>query len=412
MNRKATPPVLALFADGIGYDSLGEMPFLSSLVCRPVQPVLGYSVTCHASMYTGVYPEDHGLLFIWERSPTTSPFRRIGRLEGVPLLDNKYVKYAITRYYNKRRSYRGYFGIPRIEHLPFKYWPQFDVSEKKFWSDEGYLAPLTSIFDSARSAGLRVDVVGMDRRLARESHTVEARPLMPDRDWIYLFIGDIDYYTHRHTKESSFLRAQLRRIDDIVAAKYREMEKIYGDFSFVMWADHGHVTIRERVDLYELFKSFGRDLNDTLHAIEATVARFWFRDDRERELVTGVLARLDAGVVIDDELAAHYRVRGHESRHGELLYLLRPGAVFAKTIWGDTDWAQSMHGYAPETENYAAAFVTNFDQAATADRAPDLTNVYATLVDLLGVEKPRYVSAESLRATSRASSGIALNSSR
>ena len=409
----ANAPVLALFTDGIGYDSLEHMPFLASLVCRPIRPVLGYSVTCHASMYTGVYPEDHGLLFIWERSPATSPFRRVGMLEGVPLLDNKYAKYAITRYYNIRRGYRGYFGIPRIEHLPYKYWPQFDVAEKKFWSDEGYLAPLMSIFDSARSAGIRTDIIGMNKRLARESHTVEAHPLMPDRDWIYLFIGDIDYYTHRYTKESSFLRAQLRRIDAIVMAKYREMEKLYGDFTFMMWADHGHVTIRERIDLYELFRSFGRDLNDYVHAIEATVARFWFRNDGERATVTSILSRVDAGVVIDDALAAKYRVRGHEARFGELLYLLAPGSVFAKTIWGDTDWVHSMHGYAPESDDYAAAFVTNFEQTARPDRVPDLTNVYATLADLLGLETPRYVSAESLRAArATGSSGIAVSSSR
>ena len=61
------------------------------------------------------------------------------------------------------------------------------------------------------------------------------------------------------------------------------------------------------------------------------------------------------------------------------------------------------------TISVRVAFTTDPTAATTWT---DLTNVYATLVDLLGVEKPRYVSAESLRATSRASSPIALNSSR
>jgi predicted AlkP superfamily pyrophosphatase or phosphodiesterase len=395
-------PLLAVFADGIGHDSLEHMPFLSSLHCGSVLPVLGYSVTCHASMYTGVYPEDHGLFFIWERNRASSPFRRVGALQGIPGLDNKYVKYAITRFFNRRSGYRGYFGIPRIEHLPYKYWPEFDVTEKKFWSDEGYLAPLRSIFDLARGAGVRSAIIGMDKRLARESHFVASQSLSKDTDWNYLFIGDLDFYTHRHTKESSFVRAQLRRIDDILQVKYREMEKLHGDFHFLMWSDHGHVSVRERVDLYELFRSFGRDLNDYLHAIEATVARFWFRDDGERAVVSRILSAIDVGSTIDADAAARYRVRGLEERFGDLLFLLDAGAVFDKTIWGDTTWVKSMHGYAPDAEGYAAALVTNFETTTAAATAapPDLTHVFSTLADLLGLKTPDYVSADSLRADS------------
>ena len=391
-------PVLAVFADGIGHDSIAHMPFLRELNATAVEPVLGYSVTCHASMYTGVYPEDHDLFFIWQRSPETSPFKGLDRLEGLPFLDSKYVKYAITRIQNKRYGHRGYFGIPRIEHLPYKYWPQMDVAEKKFWSDPDYLAPLQTLFDLARAKGLKTEVIGMDKTLCQESLFVDRQRIPDNKDWVYLFMGDIDYFTHRHSKESSLLTAQLRRIDDVVRKKYEEMTEKYADFDFVMWSDHGHVTVHERIDLYELFRSFGKDLNDYLHAIEATMARFWFDNPSDQDEVEAILSSLGAGHVLTTDLSEKYRVRMKDNRFGDLYYLLDGGKMFSKTIWGDTDWAVSMHGYAPDWQNYQATMITNFEtDPPCRGQSPDLTHVFSTLADCLGLPIPSYVDSPSLK---------------
>ncbi len=61
-------PVLSIFADGVRFDSLQFMPFLNSLNKAPLETVLGYSITCHPSMYTGVYPDKHKIVFHWVES--------------------------------------------------------------------------------------------------------------------------------------------------------------------------------------------------------------------------------------------------------------------------------------------------------------------------------------------------------
>ena len=71
-------PVLSIFADGVRFDSLTFMPFLSSLYAVPLETVLGYSITCHPSMYTGVYPDKHKIAFHWVRGKKNSPFGRLG----------------------------------------------------------------------------------------------------------------------------------------------------------------------------------------------------------------------------------------------------------------------------------------------------------------------------------------------
>ena len=74
--------VLTVFIDGLKPESVEEyMPFLNTFGKRRVETDLGYSVTCHATMYSGVYPNKHLRWFLWKYSPETSPFKWIRRFK-------------------------------------------------------------------------------------------------------------------------------------------------------------------------------------------------------------------------------------------------------------------------------------------------------------------------------------------
>ena len=76
MNR-----LLVLFIDAFRYDYLSEerTPFLYSMskngFCAPLTPILGYSDVIDATIFTSVYPEDHGYWIMHKYSPENSPFR-------------------------------------------------------------------------------------------------------------------------------------------------------------------------------------------------------------------------------------------------------------------------------------------------------------------------------------------------
>lgn len=378
-------PLLSVFCDGIGYDSLPHMPFVNSFVSRPLLPMFGYSVTCHASMYTGLYPEEHELLFIWKRSPETSPFKWAKYAQHIPGLDNRYAKYLYTKICNKIKGYRGYFGIPRIEYLPYKYWPFMDVAEKKFWDEDDYIPGKKTIFELVRSHNIRHQIVGMRKIKGRESPIVQETPIESNVDWVYLFMGDIDYYTHRYTKESSSLHKELARIDKIIELKYKEMQSKYDSFNFVVWSDHGHVTVKKRVDLFTVFAENGLDLNDFHHCIEATVARFYVASDEELQKVRTVLGGLSCGSIIDASLKKQYHIDMVDDAFGNLLFLLHPSYVFDKTIWGQTTWTNSMHGYDPAAENYQAFVATSDGCVKCPD--PDLREIFNAHMQYFGIVK-------------------------
>ena len=166
MNNSDINPLLTVFIDGLKPESLECMPFVNSLKSkRRIKTELGYSITCHTSMYTGVNPNKHLRWFIWKYSPNSSPFKWSKRL-GVyrNLNDNNYIKYlvyGITKRLNLDNT--SYFSIPFLWDLSLDSWLNFDLTEKKFWSDPNFLEYYLTIFELLKSCGIDYEIVGMHR---------------------------------------------------------------------------------------------------------------------------------------------------------------------------------------------------------------------------------------------------------
>jgi len=74
------------------------MPFLNSLETRrKMRTELGYSPTCDASIFTGVYPNKHLHWFSWKYSPNTSPYEWMRKIRLDKLPHNIFTKYACSK---------------------------------------------------------------------------------------------------------------------------------------------------------------------------------------------------------------------------------------------------------------------------------------------------------------------------
>ena len=155
--------LLTVFIDALKPESLQHMPFLLSLgEKRRIRTELGYSTTCHASMYTGVYPNKHLVWFIWQYSPDTSPFKWISDLGIHKLPSNTYTRYLYHRISClPRREISAFFRIPFLWNMPLEAWSRFDVAEKRLWTEPGYLADYPTVFDILRETAIDFDIVGL-----------------------------------------------------------------------------------------------------------------------------------------------------------------------------------------------------------------------------------------------------------
>jgi hypothetical protein len=375
-------PVLAVFLDGLRFDSLARMPFLRGLTSvRPIGTELGYSITCHASMYTGVRPDRHQLWFVWQRDPSRSPFRFVRPIRFLDRVDNLPLHVVATKVARRLTPTTSWFGVPIVVHLPWRYFPELDVAERKLWTDPAYLATAETIFDRVRRARRSFAVHGMGRGEERGMAAFGAAPSTPLPDLTYLFAGDVDHVSHRHGQDSAEATEVLGAVDREIERAFSRARAIDPSVELVVWSDHGHHDVTT-IDPFELTLGLGIDIRRWVHVIDTNFLRLWIDDSRERSRVSDALDSTAVGFVLRDEHLDRYRVRMPDDRYGNVIFYLDRPHAFGRTIWGFGRQLVSAHGYLPEYDESHGVFASSL---ATDARVVGLADVAPSLLDLLGL---------------------------
>ncbi|MCH8864676.1 MAG: alkaline phosphatase family protein [Chloroflexi bacterium] len=394
-------PVVTVFMDGLKADSLKYMPFISSLGHRRrLRTQLGYSNPSHASMYSGVYPNKHRNWFVWRYAPDTSPFKWLQGIGRLP--HNIYTKYAFYRTTTAllTRHNTAFCDVPFLWWLPMSAWSNFDVNEKKFWSEPGFLTDYPTIFDVLRAHHVPYEVIGMVKgQTHRALGWIEAHNFSDIKPWTYLFIGDIDGYSHRYGPDSVETQERLGKIDRVLEQKYRLFEKALGDFCFMLYSDHGHMAVKEGINLSEFFAGRGKDINDYIHIIDINYARFWFRNEKEAEAVTEALSSLGKGFILTEEHLRKYRVDMPDNRYGDLIYYLDTPGAFTHglvSVLGKPrgHLPASIHGYLPDYPDMDGVFVSN--RSLVGDSHLELVDIMPSILDALDLPIPGHVEGKSV----------------
>lgn len=386
--------LLTAFVDGLRPESLECMPFVNSLEkCRPIHTELGYSNTCHASMYTGVYPEDHLVWFMWQYRSETSPYwwtRRLG-INRLPEIDTlKYTSYRIVRRFGPKNT--SFFRIPFITSTPFKYWSLFDVTEKKFWDEDGFVPGYPSVFEMLKTRNIDYEIIGMVRKGAsNSSQIVHQHTIGKPKPWTYLFFGDIDPLSHVHRQDSRECSSRLAFIDDVIRKKYESLEKHCDDLRFFLFSDHGHVDVTNEIDIKRKFREFNENIDDFVYFIDSTFARFWVKNDEEERRILKTLDKLGTGLVLTKNDFERYHVTMPDNRYGDIIYSLDAPNIFRKPFspflrFRNKKKTLSMHGFRPEENGMNGVFVgnkptTNRDHIRLEDILPTILTGLETSVE-------------------------------
>lgn len=397
-------PVLAVFIDGLKPETVERMEFLNTFNKKRIRTELGaYSPVCHESMYTGVFPNKHLRWFTWQYSPTTSPFKLLKKigLHKVPHnLYSKYLCYRTSLFLNHVIN-RSVFGFTVFDTLPLKYWSYFDTEIKKPFTEPDLLNGYPNIFNILKTNGIEYEIVGPKAsNLAETSKEVKKHSLRDVKPWTYYFISDIDPLSHKYGQESPEMLPRLQTMDNIVEEKYKEFEKkIDDDFYFMLWSDHGHTKVENKIYLKSIFSSNGRNLQDYIHFLDTNYARFWFRNDKERKEVEKILSNMsDKGFILNDELLRKYHADMPDNRYGDLIFYLDKPNIFyigEISVLGRkiVELFVSMHGYLPDYPDSDAVIISNKALKKTQIILEDIT---PSILHALGLEVPDYMDGESV----------------
>lgn len=388
MELTMSKPLLSIFADGLRYDSLQYMPFVSSLNSVPLKTILGYSITCHPTMYTGVNPNKHKIAFHWIKGRQSfGPYALFSFFPDLFPLGNPYVQAIFSHFYAKvflKKKARPFMGYGKILNLSMRYWRYLDINECKYWDEDNYLNEnIKTIFELVRKNNLKYHVSGLHKPMMGILDNIEV--VSPKGyDWVYYFVGESDSLSHKYLQHSKKSKNFLRRLDIFIRDRYHEFVKEYGQngFDMVFWSDHGHIPIIKHHNLYEMFEKNKFKLKKIFHIIDSTTVRFWTNDHKEKERIMEIMGKIpEARFVADDEYSK-LNLSGDNHLYGDLFYYLKGGSIFTHTIHGFGLETLSMHGYHPDEVGNQGVFVANrrikFPEAALAD-------VFTTSISSLGI---------------------------
>jgi len=389
-------PVLTFFFDALKPESLQFMPFLNSLTQQKrIKTELGYSVTCHPSMYSGVHPNKHLQWFVWKYAPDTSPFgwARIFRYFGlVDTLPTRYFLHKYTHMYRKGNT--SWFGVPLLVNLPMRYWSYFDVVEDRSWNEPGYLKDYPTIFDILRSHQMEFEVIGMRRDGGDEFSQIAGYQLGEIKPWTYFFLGSIDSYSHHYGQDAPETIDRMRKLDQLVEMQYEAYQRRVKEFDLIVFSDHGHIRVEQRVDIQSIFRRNGHNINKFIHLVDANFARFWFRNDEERAIVERILGKIEGGFILSEQDLLRHHLDMPDNRFGDLIFYLDAPAIFTKTVWGFGRKQNSMHGYLPEYSGSDGVFLSQ--RSLVQGQHVELVDVLPTILDSLDLPIPDYVDGRSL----------------
>ena len=387
--------VLLYFMDGVKYDMMKQhMPFLSSMSSKPLISEFGYSCACHATMYTSRYVEEHKTWFIWKRGER-SPYRWINYIPGLKYVNFLPLKLVLGKLTRKFSSNTSYSGVSSLVNLPLKYWPLFQPCDDVMWDDPNWKADLPNMFTILDANGVKRRVVALHRGTKADDAFREEGSVDYGRDdFVYFFIGYTDNVMHAHGENGAQAKEYLAKVDAFIRQTYEKARKERGDVTLIAYSDHGHIDLQEPyVDINDHFKAEGLAVNDYIHLIESNYARFWFRNDREKQEVNAVIEKMQKagmGFVLDDEWKARYHLNVEPNEHGELIFYLAAPAEFTKTIWGFGHSVKSGHGFEPTLPKHHGFFCSNKPLAADPEYA-HLTDVLPTVMEQTGISRDGYV---------------------
>lgn len=352
--------LLLYFMDGLKHEMMEKyMPFLSSINTSRLMSDFGYSCACHATMYTSRYIEEHNTWFVWKKGDN-SPYKFIDKIPFLKYLNFMPVKMVLSRIARKLKRNSSFSGIPMLVNLPLKYWSLFEPCEIKFWTDDDYMPKYDTLFKIIKREGIKSRIVGLSR--GGDVFGEEAEVDYKNDEFVYYFIGDVDSYMHQNGENSQISIDYLKKADKFIKETYEKAKKYHDDVTIMCYSDHGHIDVDKKIDINEYFKSEGLNVNKYIHLIESTFARFWVRNEQERNDITRVLNKMEKrglGFIMTKEHFDEYHLNFDSNEHGDIIFHLNAPNIFTKTIWGFGKTIKSMHGYLPTLEKHIGIFATN-----------------------------------------------------
>ena len=370
-----------ILIDALGWNYIENRSFLDEIVNtkQRVKSILGFSSGVIPSILTGKYPQEHKHWSLYYYSKELSPFRWVKNFLWLPdfLINNRVSRKLVEEVSKRAFRCKGYFETYVI---PIKYLLLFDIYEKRNIYQPGAIRGAFSLFDVLKkqkvdykcynytNAKGDMDILSLTEENLRNSSS----------PFYFLYLCESDAMLHRHCKNSELTNSMIDKYEKCIYQIYKSALENFKKVNLFVISDHGMAPVTHSFDIQNEIKSLGlRMPEDYAVFYDATMARFWFFNDRAKEKIILFLKGKSYGKILSEKEMKENGCYFLDDMYGEVIFLMNDGYVINPSFMGNRA-PEGMHGYGVENESMDATFLSNSDKDY---QLKDVKDFFAVFVD-------------------------------
>ncbi|MBO4512393.1 MAG: glycosyltransferase [Victivallales bacterium] len=371
------PVKVFVFVDALGWKQTSQYGFLDDLLPyrRKIEMQFGYSCTAIPTILTGVRPSEHGHLAFYDWAPEHSPFsamRYISRLFWPRSFWRRgRVRNILSRLIKKLYGFTGYF---QLYGIPMERLPKLDYCEKKDLFIKGGLAPVKNLADTWAEQGLQFHISDW-RRPEAENFSIATDLLAQGKlDRAFVYSAEFDALQHDNVGKDEALIPKVKQYEQRIRKLHEALVKAGRPFELTVFSDHGMTPLRGTIDAPSALAATGLVWGkDYASAIDSTMARFWWLNDKAKDIVTAAFKDFPGHWLTEDEMKYHGIWR-EDAKFGNAIFLAMPGIQFCPSDMGVKP-LNGMHGFDPSDVDSQACWLSTAPVPDNVSRVCDYFRV-------------------------------------
>lgn len=396
--------VVLILIDAFRWDYIARTAYIKGLAETGVQGcfIEPFGFVPRDCYFGGRTPEETGYTHMFHYDPERSPFTIGSGLKGLPR-ELEFGQDTILRTGVRDRALRYVTPFVRkylsSSNIPLSMIDQFNLSEQyaPWEKGKGY----TSIFDLLDRAGkpwfqcswpyTNEIQPNDDKGLTR--HCVSQ--ITERHEFAYIHLTELDSHGHQFGAESWEVYETIQNTDRCIQALHKHCLKVSnGNLTFILFGDHGMVTITRQIDIWgELQKTGLKFKHDYCCFLDSTMARFWFQHAAAKKRITAMLEGMPGGYVLKETDLKRFKITHCRPGNAELYFMAHPGAVIQPNFFDFSPRCtiKGMHGYDPESyDNRGAILYHRADGRVRGrfDEGFQSWNLFPLLLENLGIDHP------------------------
>lgn len=374
-----------VLVDALRPDYLQWAPYLRSLAAESATGALRecFGFVPRQAYFGGLAIEDYGYTNMYSFDPEASPFGLARFLPtdpaGEPGREAAGARALVEQSAAQHLTAFARQYASSVE-IPLAYLPSFDLVEKRApWDKHVGYRSCFHLFDERGLPWLQCMWPDTNRLPDRSdagivNHVLQS--LRPEHRFACVHLQQLDGLGHVHGPNSSTLQHAIRTVDALCRRLVEGAREGRASFRLILFGDHGMVNVTRTLDLGPVLKRTGLSFGaDYAYFLDSTMARFWFRHESARRIVTEALAGVAGGRMLDAAGMKQFGIDRCARQNAEAVFLADPGVlIFPNFFQASGEPIPGMHGYDPDCEDNLGLFLLH-DRARPELAGADLGRV-------------------------------------